>query len=744
MNLLRVADLGPEGMHSVLRRATDLERGARPQQLGGAVLLAILTPSTRTRLGFARAAVDVGAVPVMFESARYAPTMSAPETLEDSLASVAEYYEVIVLRTAQYPSALPEGPASIISAGLGDDEHPTQALIDLFSVQRELGRIEGLRWGLVGDLNWMRVVRSLLRALAWFEPAEVRLMAPPGRGPSPELLRGLPCREAEPGDVEGLDVLYVAGLPPGSGEFALDDAARRPWRVGPETMARLGPGARVLCPLPRVDEIDRQVDADPRSAWFRQSAGARYVRAAILEACWPGRVETDERRLSPPVSKPAVSKPAASRAAYRQLVERKLGKRALVYFGTRGADARSLTDLRNFECIFSQIAPSGLAGVEEVCLESMTKRRVDLDAYNIDEDKSGPVADLRAEMLRRFETLAAVVPYRSGAVLDSAWFPRSDKVLHLGNFYELQDTFEHKPWVESQLSAERDRGWRIRTIPWRYFADSERPLIKEMLENTPLVVRSNRSDGGTGVRFIHSAEELDRDWPPHTDGFVATASFVEGLPINVNAVVFPDGAVSRHGVSVQLVGIEGCTTRRFGYCGNDFAAAALLDAGDIQEIDRTLDAVARWLAGHGYRGAFGMDAILSERKVLVVEVNPRFQGSSRLSAVLDSQGDRADMFLAHIGAFLGLPPPDALTSTDLLRRPLAAHIVVHAADARVQEERAADPLSGFDVDLLSPGGVTVETGAILADLVTRSPVTVDGTSLLATARSAVEGWNVWQ
>jgi len=409
-----------------------------------------------------------------------------------------------------------------------------------------------------------------------------------------------------------------------------------------------------------------------------------------------------------------------------------------VYFGTRGADARSLSDLRNFECIFSQIAPSGLAGVDEVCLESITKRRVDLDAYNIDADGSGPVSDLRVEMLRRFETLAAVVPYRAGAVLASAWFPRSDKVLHLGNFHELQDTFEHKPWVESQLS-EAEVG--VRTIPWRYFADSERPLIKEMLEITPLVVRSNRSDGGTGVRFIHSPEDLDRDWPPHTDGFVATASFVDGLPINVNAVVFPDGAVSRHGVSVQLVGIEGCTKRRFGYCGNDFAAAAALDAGDIQEIDRALDAVAGWLARHGYRGAFGMDAILSEHKVFVVEVNPRFQGSSRLSAALDSQSDRADMFLAHIGAFLDLSPPDHLTSTDLLKRPLAAHIVVHTGNTRVLEDLAGDPPPGFDVDLVSRGGVTVEAGAILADLVTRCPVTADGTSLSASARSAVEVWN---
>src|SRR5437764_9900209 len=136
--------------------------------------------------------------------------------------------------------------------------------------------------------------------------------------------------------------------------------------------------------------------------------GGCFLLTAVLEACWPRRAEENERRPSVPVSKPA-----ASRSAYRQLLERKLGKRGLVYFGTRGADARSLTDLRNFECIFSQIAPSGLGGVEEVCLESVTKRRVDIDAYNIDAHISARVSNLRVELLRRVETLAAVGPSRA-------------------------------------------------------------------------------------------------------------------------------------------------------------------------------------------------------------------------------------------------------------------------------------------------------------------------------------------
>ena len=136
-----------------------------------------------------------------------------------------------------------------------------------------------------------------------------------------------------------------------------------------------------------------------------------------------------------------------------------------------------------------------------------------------------------------------------------------------------------------------------------------------------------------------------------------------------------------------------------------------------------------------------MDAILAEHKVFVVEVNPRFQGSSRLSAVLDSQSDRADMFLAHIGAFLNLSPADRLASIDLLQRPLAAHIVVHASASRTLGDRSATTFPDFEVDLVSDEGVTVEAGAILANLVTRSTVTADGTSLSSAARSAVEVWN---
>lgn len=289
MRLVRVDDLGEGRARAILQRANELAAGAPPRGLGGAVLLAFFEPSTRTRLGFARAAADVGAATIVLESTRFGAGTTAPESLGDTLAVAAEYAEVVVIRHPDYPLPLPSGPASVVSAGLGREEHPTQALIDLSAVEAEFGRVDGLRWGIVGDIGGSRSAKSLLRSLRWFAPAEVRLMAPVGREAHPEVVDGLPARQAGPGDVEGLDVLYVAGLPPGEGSARLTDDDRRPWAVGRATVDRLPPTGRILCPMPIIDEIDRRVDDDPRCAWFRQNARGRHVRTAVLEAFWPDR-----------------------------------------------------------------------------------------------------------------------------------------------------------------------------------------------------------------------------------------------------------------------------------------------------------------------------------------------------------------------------------------------------------------------------------------------------------------------
>jgi aspartate carbamoyltransferase catalytic subunit len=286
-HLLRVEDLGRQGMKALVERAAALADGAAPRDCQRAVVgLAFFQPSTRTRFGFATAAARLGAVPVDLFGARFAEGMSAPESLADTIRVVSGMADVLVLR---HPSDTAVGEVRrsaccpVVSGGLGDDQHPTQALIDLLAMQRQLGRVRGLRIGLVGDLATSRACHSLLAALRWFEPLEVRLMAPEGRLPPKASLLGLPSRAVAGVGLAGLDVVYVAGLPEGVGASRLDAAAREPWRLTPSRVEALAAHARILCPLPRVDEIDVALDDDPRAGWFQQSDEGVFARMAVLE-----------------------------------------------------------------------------------------------------------------------------------------------------------------------------------------------------------------------------------------------------------------------------------------------------------------------------------------------------------------------------------------------------------------------------------------------------------------------------
>jgi len=416
--------------------------------------------------------------------------------------------------------------------------------------------------------------------------------------------------------------------------------------------------------------------------------------------------------------------------SYRQRVaeiERRLGRRRLVFFGTRGMDAQPLLALAPFAEIFSQIAPFDAVSVQETCLETLKKRRVDLDRYSIDLDPSPAVHQLRQGLLRAFSRPAAVLPYRPCAVLASACFTRSNMVEYLGVFHEKQACFEHKPWIETQLAAAG-----VRVLPWAYYADDDLLLIREAAEIGPLVLRANRSDGGAGLTLIEHPSQLGEQWPAHGDGFLAAAPFLApSLPLNVNACVFPGGQVTLHAPSVQLIGIPLCTTRRFGYCGNDFAKVAELDPPLLAEIETITVVTGRWLAQQGYLGAFGIDAIVHDGTIYLVEVNPRFQGSSVHAAQLGRELERPDLFLDHIAAFLGLPPPDPMPLADIARRqPPAAHVVVHNnTGRRLSYKPPATRSDELRANLLPRVDIKVDPDATFFDALFPRAVTGDGFTL---------------
>ena len=417
-------------------------------------------------------------------------------------------------------------------------------------------------------------------------------------------------------------------------------------------------------------------------------------------------------------------------------IETALLGRELVYFGTRGADAESLLNLPNLASIFALIAPLDARSVHEISLEGETGERVELDCYSLDSDRRKLIDDLRRRLLHLFDRPSAVLPYRPCSFLTSAWFPRSDRTLYLGMFHNSQACFEHKPWVESQLSR-----FGVRVIPWCYWADSDRRLISEWATKQILVLRTNYSDGGAGVRLLRDPSAIDTEWPTHGDGFLAAAPYLESsIPLNINACVFPDGTLTLHGPSLQVIGIPSLTRRVFGYCGNDFARVADLETHVLDELEKMTVRTGSWLHQNGYRGAFGIDALLHDGLLYLTEVNPRFQGSSLHSARIDDILGRADIFLEHAAAFLGLSASSVVPLRELARaQPAISHLIFHNphdVPIRVKQQ----PIAGPEVSsrLLPGPDVLVLQGAIAFELVVSGSVTTDGTSLMPETRTIVD------
>jgi aspartate carbamoyltransferase catalytic subunit len=251
--------------------------------------LVFLAPSLRTRVGFAEAAMRLGGGWIDANEVRREPRMSSGESFADTLRTVSGMTDVVVVRTP-----FPLDPATIagscvcplINAGDGWNEHPTQALIDLFAIEQECGPIGRLRLAMCGDLG-MRTARSLLRLLHRFPPHSLILIAPESRRlPSAALGPRLADRTAHRADADfrEIDVLYMVGLPAKGGDDYLDDDVRGAFALTGRTLETLPRKAVVLSPLPVIDEITADARLDPRVRVFRQSDRGVFVRMAILES----------------------------------------------------------------------------------------------------------------------------------------------------------------------------------------------------------------------------------------------------------------------------------------------------------------------------------------------------------------------------------------------------------------------------------------------------------------------------
>jgi aspartate carbamoyltransferase catalytic subunit len=262
---------------------------SRTMPLGGKSIANLFyEPSTRTSSSFYAAMTKLGGSVIPINEVNYS-SVSKGETLEDTIRTLECYADAIVLR--HYDDNATERAVSvssvpIINAGNGSGEHPTQALLDLYTIQREHGAIDGLTVTMMGDLKYGRTVHSLSKLLRLYD-VKLRFVAP-------EALR-LPSEYHRDGDEEYVDlddviadtdIIYVTRVQKERIPGAIDIDFN--YVVTPEHMARARGDMALMHPMPRVGEIPTSLDTDPRSAYFRQMRYGLYVRMALLVAMLGG------------------------------------------------------------------------------------------------------------------------------------------------------------------------------------------------------------------------------------------------------------------------------------------------------------------------------------------------------------------------------------------------------------------------------------------------------------------------
>jgi len=263
--------------------------------LSGYILACVFyEPSTRTSASFISAMERLGGKTIPITQGIQYSSVSKGESLVDTMLTLEKYSDVIVLRHPEIGSAAKAAKYAsvpIINAGDGAGEHPTQALLDLYTIRKELGRIDGLRVAMVGDLRYGRTVHSLTKLLMNYD-VSLRYVSPdtlrlPLNLMNDLINQGIDVRESDKVEnvIGDVDVLYVTRIQKERfTDLAQYEEVKNYFEITPEVMTTAKQEMIVMHPLPRVGEIHYNVDKDPRAAYFRQVRNGMLVRMALLAA----------------------------------------------------------------------------------------------------------------------------------------------------------------------------------------------------------------------------------------------------------------------------------------------------------------------------------------------------------------------------------------------------------------------------------------------------------------------------
>lgn len=292
-DIISIKDFSRKEIDYILETAATMEPVAksRSTMLHGKILATLFyEPSTRTRLSFESAMHRLGGTAIGFAEAEIASVRKG-ENLADTMRVVENYADIIAVRhplegAARLAAEFANAP--IINAGSGAEEHPTQALLDLYTMKKELGRIDGLNIALVGDLRFGRTVHSLAYALSLYD-VKLYFVAPEMLGMRREVLdtisERIKVQETTSLDetLPKLDVLYVTRIQkerfPDAAEYT---KVKGSYKIDADTLKNAKKDMIVLHPLPRVDEISPDVDSTSHARYFQQVWNGIVTRMALL------------------------------------------------------------------------------------------------------------------------------------------------------------------------------------------------------------------------------------------------------------------------------------------------------------------------------------------------------------------------------------------------------------------------------------------------------------------------------
>lgn len=292
-SLISLEELSKSEILELLRHASEFEKEPNRKILDGKVVATLFfEPSTRTRLSFETAVNRLGGRIIGFSDASTTSSTKG-ESLKDTIMMVSNYADLIIMRhylegAARYASEI--SPVPIINAGDGANQHPSQTMLDLYSIQKTQGRLDNLNIYLVGDLKFGRTVHSMLIAMRYFNPT-FHFIAP-NELKMPNIYKEF-CKEhnmkfyehseLSKEAIADADILYMTRVQKERFTDLMEyERVKDTFILRNDMLTDTKPNLRILHPLPRVNEIEQDIDTNPKAYYFQQAKNGLYVREALI------------------------------------------------------------------------------------------------------------------------------------------------------------------------------------------------------------------------------------------------------------------------------------------------------------------------------------------------------------------------------------------------------------------------------------------------------------------------------